>query len=185
LLPQIATISTRRRHLGITQHELAKASGVSQSFIAKLESGRLDPAYSHVKSVFSALDGLEAKNNPTAAEIMTTKVYSVRPSETVKAAVAILKHNTISQVPVIEDGKVLGSLSERWMLELLSQQGDYAKISGKKVRDIMDEPFPSVSQKTPVSAILELLKVSPAVLVMQGADVVGIISKSDLLKATK
>jgi predicted transcriptional regulator len=171
--------------LGITQAQLSKAAHTSQSFIAKLESEKLDPAYSHIKRVFIALDSLEAKSNPVASEIMTVKVYSVRPSETVREVVSILKKYTISQMPVIEDGKVLGSISERWMLELLSQDGDYAKISGRKVRDIMDEPFPTVTQKTPVSAIVGLLKFAPAVLVMQSQDVVGIISKSDLLKATK
>ena len=184
MLPQISSIQARRRRLGITQAELARESHTSQSFIAKLETQKLDPAYSLATKVFSALDGLEASSGAVAGELMTPKVYSVRPSEKVGAAVAILRKNDISQMPVMENGKAIGSISERWMLELLSND-NYAKVATKLVGDTMDEPFPCVSAKTPASAVVGLLKYAPAVLVMRGQEVAGIISKSDLLKATK
>ncbi len=177
-------MQVRRRRLGITQAQLAKASHTSQSFIAKLETQKLDPAYSLASKVFSALDLLEAESGAVAGDIMTPKVHSVRPSEKVGAAVAILRKNSISQMPVIENGKAIGSISERWMLELLSNE-NYAKISAKTVDDMMDEPFPCVSVRAPVTAVVGLLKYAPAVLVMKGQEVAGIISKSDLLKATK
>ena len=40
-----------RVQLGITQSELAKAAGVSQSLIAKLESGLVDPSFSTMKAI--------------------------------------------------------------------------------------------------------------------------------------
>jgi len=184
LLPQISTVQARRRRLGITQAQLAKASRTSQSFIAKLETQKLDPAYSLATKVFSALDSLEASSGAVAGDLMTPRVYSVRPSEKVGAAVAILRKNDISQMPVMENGKAIGSITERWMLELLSNN-DYAKVATKLVGDTMDEPFPCVSTKTPASAVVGLLKYAPAVLVMRGHEVAGIISKSDMLKATK
>ncbi len=184
MLPQISSVSARRRRLGITQAQLAKESHTSQSFIAKLETQKLDPAYSLVTKVFSALDALEATSGAVAGEIMTLKVHSIRPSEKVGVAVAILRKNNISQMPVMENNNAIGSISERWMLELLSNE-NYAKVAGKQVGDTMDEPFPCVSTKTPVSAVVGLLKYAPAVLVMRGQEVAGIISKSDLLKATK
>ncbi|MFA6330263.1 MAG: CBS domain-containing protein [Candidatus Micrarchaeia archaeon] len=184
LLPQISSVQARRRRLGITQAQLAKAAHTSQSFIAKLETQKLDPAYSIATKVFSALDGLEATSGAVAGDIMTPKVHSVRPSEKVGAAVAILRKNDISQMPVMENGKAIGSITERWMLELLSNE-NYAKVSARIVGDTMDDPFPCVSTKTPVAAVVGLLKYAPAVLVMRGQDVAGIIAKSDLLKATK
>jgi predicted transcriptional regulator len=42
--------------LGLTQGQLAKIAGVSQSFIAKIESGKIDPSYSKVKTIFDVLD---------------------------------------------------------------------------------------------------------------------------------
>jgi len=184
MLPQISSVQSRRRRLGITQARLARESHTSQSFIAKLETQKLDPAYSLATKVFSALDALEASSGAAAGDIMTPKVHSVRPSEKVGAAIAILRKNKISQMPVMENDKAIGSITERWMLELLSNE-DYARVSAKKVGDTMDEPFPCVSIKTPITAVVGLLKYAPAVLVMRGQEVAGIISKSDLLKATK
>lgn len=177
-------MQARRRRLGITQAQLARAAHTSQSFITKLENAKLDPAYSLASKVFSALDSLEATSGAVAGEIMTQKVHAIGPSEKVGAAVAILRKNNISQMPVMENGKAIGSVSERWMLELLSND-NYAKVLANRVGDTMDEPFPCISAKTPVAAVVGLLKYAPAVLVLKGRDVAGIISKSDLLKATK
>ena len=41
----IDRISKIRKQLGLTQIQLANLAGVSQSLIAKLESGRIDPSY--------------------------------------------------------------------------------------------------------------------------------------------
>ncbi|MCK4496763.1 MAG: helix-turn-helix domain-containing protein, partial [Candidatus Aenigmarchaeota archaeon] len=49
MLPEIKSIKNRRKLLGLTQKDLAKQAGVSQSFIAKMESGRINPSYNHVK----------------------------------------------------------------------------------------------------------------------------------------
>ncbi|MBI2079314.1 helix-turn-helix domain-containing protein, partial [Candidatus Micrarchaeota archaeon] len=44
----VSKLGSLRRKLGITQKELAKLAGVSQSLIAKIEMGKIDPAYSKV-----------------------------------------------------------------------------------------------------------------------------------------
>ena len=48
----IKEIKILRKKLEITQNELAKKSGVSQSLIAKIESSNIDPAYSSIKKIF-------------------------------------------------------------------------------------------------------------------------------------
>jgi predicted transcriptional regulator len=49
MFPQLEDIAKKRRRLGLKQAELAKLSGVSQSLVAKLESGRIDSSYTKVK----------------------------------------------------------------------------------------------------------------------------------------
>jgi transcriptional regulator with XRE-family HTH domain len=39
-LPEIAALRARRRTARITQHELARASGLSMGYLSQLESGR-------------------------------------------------------------------------------------------------------------------------------------------------
>ena len=78
---EITEIKDIRRKLSITQSELAKRSGVSQSLIAKIESNRLDPTYTNVKKIFSALDLLTHKKETKAEEIMNKKIVSVGPED--------------------------------------------------------------------------------------------------------
>jgi len=46
----------KRKELGLTQSKLAASAGVSQSIIAKIEAGSVDPSYSVVQRLFSALE---------------------------------------------------------------------------------------------------------------------------------
>ena len=55
---ELSEVKVIRKKLGLTQGELAKAAGVSQSLIAKIESTKIDPTYSKVKLIFHALESL-------------------------------------------------------------------------------------------------------------------------------
>jgi len=43
VLPELTTIQTRRRALGMTQRRLASAAGCIQSYLAKVERGKVIP----------------------------------------------------------------------------------------------------------------------------------------------
>src|SRR3989338_3454114 len=45
MLPELSEIGKRRRRLGVTQTQLAKLAGVSQSLIAKIEAGKVYPHF--------------------------------------------------------------------------------------------------------------------------------------------
>src|SRR5208282_3870818 len=68
MLPSIEEIGRRRRLLALSQKELANSLGVSQSMIAKIESGRISPSYLKTKAIFDMLEGLERKNEVKAKE---------------------------------------------------------------------------------------------------------------------
>ena len=40
-----------RKQLDLTQYAFAKEAGISQSMVAKIESGKLDPTYSYIKKI--------------------------------------------------------------------------------------------------------------------------------------
>ena len=183
MLPSLFSIETRRRRLGLTQSALAKSAQVSQSLVAKVESASVDPAYSHAKAILDALESLESASKPVARQLMSAKVHAVRPGELVSTAVAFMKRHQISQMPVIESGTAVGSISEKTILDSMSEGTGYSKVAGKKVRDVMDEPFPAVAENTPMPAVAELLKTFPAILVRNKAGFCGIITKADLLRA--
>jgi predicted transcriptional regulator len=86
-----------------------------------------------------------------------------------------MKDANISQMPVIEEHRSIGIISESIILEsLLNNKGD-------KVKDIMEDSAPVVSKNSTASAISNLLRFYPLVLVSDGGQLIGVVTKSDLL----
>lgn len=173
---ELEEIKEIRKKFGLTQSQLADRAGVSQSLIAKVEAGRLDPTYSKAKKIFEAIDSLGKKKELKAEQIMNKHIISVKSDEHIKSAIEKMKKANISQMPVIEEHKSIGIVSESIILEaLLNKRGD-------KVKEIMEDSAPVVSKNTTVNAVSNLLRFYPMVLVSDGGELKGIITKSDLLE---
>ena len=172
---ELEEIKKIRKKLGLTQTELANRAGVSQSLIAKIEANRIDPTYTKAKKIFAALSDLEKKEEIKAEQLMTSKIISVAPSDSMKEAIDKMKKFQISQLPVMEHNKLIGLVSESTILDsMLNSKGNH-------VRDIMQESPPIVSKTTSIQVVSSLLKHFPIVAVSEEGKFVGIITKSDLL----
>lgn len=182
MLPELETLSHRRRALGLTQTELAERAGVSQSYIAKLEARKIEPSYSKVKSILEVLDALERGKETRADEIMSLEVVSVKREDLIQRAVDIMWNTGFSQLPVLDDGRAVGSITERVIIDKMRNGSLEGPMGEKLVSEIMEDPFPQVGKDAPLSVITSLLKVYPAVLVLSREAVSGIITKADLLK---
>jgi predicted transcriptional regulator len=178
---EIERIGRLRKQLSLTQKELASLSGVSQSLIAKIESGKIDPAYSKVMQILAALESRQNKGRKTAGEIMTSGIISVCPSDAIEKAVSLLRAKDISQLPVFDSGKCVGSLSDSLIVDLMASRGGSLKVV--KVGDVMAESFPVVPASSFVDVVAGLLRYYRAVLVEKHGKISGIITKADLLKA--
>ena len=182
MLPQLEEIARKRKMLGLTQKQLAKLAGVSQSLIAKLESRKISPSYDKVKAIFDALEELETKAEIRAASILHNKVVGVQKNEPVSKAVKLMVEYGYSQLPIFDGEHVIGSISEKTLLKKLSAGKSLSEISQMPVEAIMDESFPQVDKSAPLRLISSLLEVYPAVLVSEKGKIIGIITKADLLK---
>ena len=183
MLPAIDIIPDRRRKLGLTQNQLADMAGVSQSYIAKLEAGKIEPSYLKVKAIFESLDRVERRKEVSAGEMMTKEVVSVEADAYIHEAVEAMRKHGFSQLPVTVDGKPVGGVSERTLLDQVLYPDDDKPPGMRRVREVMEESFPQVSDDAPLSLLSSLLKYYPAVLVQRKGEIVGIITKADLLGA--
>lgn len=174
---EISEIKKIRKKLGLTQFDLAKKSGVSQSLIAKIEAGRLDPSYSNTKKIFAALDELTKKEELTAKEIMNKKIISVNANESVINVIKLMKKYGFSQMPVEERGKIVGLITERSLLEIIG-----TPKAELRVKEIMEECPPIITPETRLEVISNLLKHFSIVLVAKKGEYKGLISKTDLLE---
>lgn len=179
MISSLDDIKKIRKRLGLTQSDLAKLSGVSQSLIAKLESNRIDPSFTNVKKIIDVLESIKKESEPKIAEMMTKKIVSCSAGDTVSNAVKKMRRYGISQMPVIENNQVLGMVSERIILEAMTEQGDIGKL---KVQEIMDEAPPIVSKNSSSRIVTHLLKHFPLVIVASKGKTIGIVTKADALK---
>ena len=172
---ELEEVKKVRKKIGITQTELANRAGVSQSLIAKIESGRIDPTYTKTKKIFAALNDLEKKEEIKAEELMASKIISIESNDLIKDAIAKMKKFQISQLPVIDTHKLVGLVSESIILDAM------LKSKSTQVREIMQEAPPIVSKTTSIQVISNLLKHFPMVAVAEEGRLIGLITKSDLL----
>jgi predicted transcriptional regulator len=172
-----------RVQLGITQSELARAAGVSQSLIAKLESGLVDPSFSTMKAISEALRSQIRIEGKKASEVMSKPVISIQSNVTISESVNAMKKNGISQLPVYNGTRLVGAITENQIVQLLSTLDDPRSILGKPISNYLQPSFPIVSADTPVEALFSLFKFVPAILVASGDKVEGVITKIDMLSA--
>jgi len=182
MLPSVERIAERRKRLGLTQSQLAELAGVSQSYIAKLEAGKIEPSYRKVKAILEALQRVEDGRGVKAADIMSRDVICIEAHEPVKRAAELMMRYGYSQLPVLEEGRIVGSISEKTIVERFMEGEDGPTLAERPVSEVMDEAFPQVGEDAPLSVLTTLLRVYPAVLVTRRGRIIGIVTKADLLK---
>ena len=182
MLPPLEEIAQKRHLIGLKQAELAKLAGVSQSLIAKLESGKIDSSYTKVKAIFEALEKLEVQTKIQAGKVLHKKIVEVQKNEPVSKVVQLMKSHGYSQLPVFDGKQPVGSISEKTILNQILSGKDLDQISTLPTEEVMEEVFPQVGEDAPLSLISSLLQVYSAVLVSKKGTVVGIITKADLLR---
>lgn len=163
-----------RKEARLTQKKLAELAGVSQAHIAKIEQGKVDPRLSTINKILEALtEGRKKK----CKDIMTKGVLFVKPEDDVLRVSEVMFKHAISQMPVLNGKKVVGTITEESIVRNLS-----ADIAREKVKNIMDPPLPMVSEEKSIDVVRSLLETHQGILVVRGKEILGIITRSDLLK---
>lgn len=122
----------------------------------------------------------------TAGDIVSGRTHdqivSVEPNDTVQTAIEKLQENGISQIPVAEQGQMLGSLTEK---QLLSELVRHPDSRSKPVRELMGVSFPIIARGTGLDQLSGMLSdKAEAVLVRrESGEGFDILTRSDLLRA--
>ncbi|MCP1661953.1 MAG: CBS domain-containing protein [Methanocalculus sp. MSAO_Arc1] len=178
-IPTAEEIRSARRRLGMTQADLARRSGISQSMVARIERGSVDPRVSTLQRIVLVLTAAELPV-VTAGSVMHSPVECVSPDDTILAAVEKMDRMAFSQIPVLQDGVPVGCISEGAILSALGEQR-HQKGYHPTVRDYMEASFPTVPPEIEIETVVGILEQHHAVLVMKGGRVEGVITKHDLI----
>jgi len=180
ILPNVTEIKIKRKKANLTQKQLSQESNVSQSLIAKIESGKAEASYEKIRKIFSVLEKFSEKQEKTCSEVMSSKVAGIKDSDNVEKAAMLMHKQEVSQLPVFKGKLIVGSVSESTILHQLENQSK-EELYKKKVHEIMEESFPLVSRDIPIKSIIPLLEKSSAILVSEKGGILGIITKADLI----
>jgi CBS-domain-containing membrane protein len=140
-----------------------------------------------------------------ANDVMTPFVISVTPDATVTDAAQIMLETGVSGLPVINSGgKLVGMLTEgdllrraetgteherpRWLEYILGPgkaAQEFVRVHGRKVAEVMTDDPVSVTRETELEDVVKLMERRrlKRVPVIQGNEVVGIISRANLVAA--
>jgi len=107
------------------------------------------------------------------------RLVSVPADMTLADAIDVMTRYGISQVPVTENGDVVGSLIEQSILARLIREPD---ARARLVADVMNDPFPIVDASTPVRDLAAHMKgPCTAVLVRTRDGELSILTRTDLI----
>jgi predicted transcriptional regulator len=184
MLPDLEEIPRLRKALGLTQTALARLSSVSQSTIVKIEKKQMNPSYDVVRRVYNALQAELKKQEKKALveQVQTRKVQYLEAKMPLESAVDEMRHWKFSQMPVMNNGHPVGSISDKVINNLILSGRDPKDLARIRVEEVMEPAFPQVDLKAPVELAASLLRYYNAVLVTHKGEVTGIVTKSDLMK---
>jgi len=105
-------------------------------------------------------------------------LITVAPGDLVAAALAKMNEMGLTQIPVLEDGRPVGSLRENHLLSKVFNDRDLLEVP---VSNVMDKSFPTVDVDDDINVVSRKLRGSPAVLIEEYGRITGIITRHDLL----
>ena len=107
-------------------------------------------------------------------------LVSTAPGASVRQALRLMSMHDVSQLPVLDNGDCIGSISEAGVSARALEE---PKLLDAAVSAVMEAPFPVVDGSLAVESAAKLLsKANPAILVRSAAGVQGIVTRSDVLE---
>jgi len=182
MLPTPQEFRFLRKKASLTQKQLADKAGLSQSLIARIEKGDIDTRISTAQRILDVIKNTEPSGEKSLSlrDYMVSPVIYCRSSDPIKRVVALMADQNISQMPVMENGKAVGSIVDTELVQILAKRG--ARSSRRKISDVMSKQFPELDVNAPIDKAIELLTKSSAVLITNGPHIAGIVTKADVLR---
>jgi CBS domain-containing protein len=124
-------------------------------------------------------------------EIMMGSPVTLKPEDTLDLANDVISLGRIRHIPVVEDGRVVGLLSQRDMIGAaashifgLKQKNTSALLKTMLIKDVMKKRVFTVPPDTKIKAVAHLMadkKIGCVPVVSEGA-LVGLVTTTDILR---
>ncbi len=124
-------------------------------------------------------------------EIMAGSPVTLRPEDTLDLASDVISLGRIRHIPVVQDGQMVGLLSERDLMGAaasqifgLKQQSKAALFKSVLIKDVMKKKIITVAPDTPIGEAAHLMaeKKIGCVPVISEGTLVGLVTTTDILR---
>lgn len=128
---------------------------------------------------------VEEEKRVTIKDVLMTKnpfhkIISLSPEDTLDKAAKLMEIYNISQIPIIQENQVPGSLSETTLMRLLHDSVDFSK---EKISDFMGKPFPVLEEDADISELYRvLLSGIPGVVISGDGILKRFLNRADLIR---
>jgi cystathionine beta-synthase len=103
---------------------------------------------------------------------------TVGPTDIVTTAHNRLRNAGFSQLPVMDEGRLVGVITEDTIIQFVFGRPD---LMTAPVADAMESAFIKLDKETSVNNLVAMLHVQPYAAIMDGEDFLGLITRSDVL----
>ena len=110
------------------------------------------------------------------------RLITVDPGQTVAEAVELMQKYNVENLPVLQQGQVLGAISESGLFARMINNG--LDIKNKRINEVLEKPYPIVSFDTPLERLSNLItRENGAVLAKDESGNFHIVTKYDVIQA--
>lgn len=123
----------------------------------------------------------------TVGQFMSTDLFTVQPDDLIDLAASVMDWRHIRHVPVEDEaGRLVGLVTHRGLLHLLTNRIGERKLGAITVKEIMVPNPLTVSPSTPTLAAIEMMRERRVgcLPVVEGDQLVGIVTSYDFLDAS-
>ena len=127
--------------------------------------------------------GFLAPANKLAKDLIDSHSHlplvTVSPTEPLSNAARLMKIHDITQIPVMQDGKLVGSIDDHTMLSCMLDH----PVNSKLIGDIMGAPYPVVDLTTSIEEVAKMVKSGHRAVLVEVEQGYHIITKQDIITA--
>ncbi len=130
--------------------------------------------------------GYTDKKGMTAKDIVATskngELITIHATDTIAEALKLITSHGISQLPVTQDNRIIGSINENLVFNKIIENPE---ISSQQVKTIMQEALPFVDASTPLEVLSGMIKNADSAVLVKDfkQDKNYIITRFDIVKA--
>ncbi|MFZ0031455.1 MAG: cystathionine beta-synthase [Candidatus Cybelea sp.] len=126
----------------------------------------------------------DSKRRATVGDVLRSKtpvppLITVQHDDTVKTALDLLRRYEISQLPVMRERELVGSVND---IGVMQSVFDHADIIHQAVSEVMGRPFPALEQSEEIELAYKLLTLAnPAIVVTDESEPIGVLTRQDII----